>query len=67
MSTTAMVKLWGSTIGAVTLDANASIATFEYDAAFQSSGIEVAPLMMPLSSRLYSFPSLQLDIVDPDF
>ena len=61
MSTTAMVKLWGSTIGAVTLDANASIATFEYDAAFKSSGIEVAPLMMPLSSRLYSFPSLQLE------
>ena len=56
-----MVKLWGSTIGAVTLDANASIATFEYDAAFKSSGIEVAPLMMPLSSRLYSFPSLQLE------
>ncbi len=61
MSSTAMVKLWGSTIGAVTLDANVSIATFEYDSAFQSSGIEVAPLMMPLSSRLYSFPSLQLE------
>ena len=61
MSMTAKVKLWGSTIGAVTLDANTSIATFEYDAAFQSSGIEVAPLMMPLSGRLYSFPSLQLE------
>ena len=61
MSMTAKVKLWGSTIGAVTLDANTSIATFEYDAAFQSSGIGVAPLMMPLSSRLYSFPSLQLE------
>ena len=61
MSMTAKVKLWGSTIGAVTLDANTSIATFEHDAAFQSSGIEVAPLMMPLSGRLYSFPSLQLE------
>ena len=26
-----------------------------------NSGIEVAPLMMSLSSRLYSFPSLQLE------
>ncbi len=58
MSTTAMVKLWGRTIGAVSLEDNAATATFEYDSAFQSSGIEVAPLMMPLSGRLYSFPVL---------
>ena len=59
MSTTAMVKLWGRTIGAVSLDDDATVATFEYDSAFASSGIELAPLMMPLSSRLYSFPSLR--------
>ncbi|NTV98426.1 MAG: type II toxin-antitoxin system HipA family toxin [Chlorobiaceae bacterium] len=58
MSTTAMVKLWGRTIGAVSLEDNAATATFEYDPAFTRSGIEVAPLMMPLSRRLYSFPSL---------
>jgi serine/threonine-protein kinase HipA len=58
MSTTAMVNLWGRTIGAVSLDDEAATATFEYDSAFTGSGIEVAPLMMPLSSRLYSFPSL---------
>jgi len=61
MSKTAMVNLWGRTIGAVSLADDAATATFEYDAAFQSSGIEVAPLMMPLSSRLYSYPSLQLE------
>jgi len=59
MSTTAMVKLWGRTIGAVFLDDGAGTATFEYDLVFTSSGIEVAPLMMPLSRRIYSFPSLQ--------
>ena len=59
MSTTAKVNLWGRTIGAVSLEDEAATATFEYDPAFISSGIEVAPLMMPLSSRLYSFPSLQ--------
>ncbi|MDP3480463.1 MAG: HipA domain-containing protein [Desulfoprunum sp.] len=59
MSTTAKVNLWGRTIGAVSREDDAATATFEYDRAFISSGIEVAPLMMPLSSRLYSFPSLQ--------
>lgn len=58
MSTTAMVNLWGRTIGAVSLEDNATVATFEYEPAFTGSGIELAPLMMPLSSRLYSFPAL---------
>lgn len=59
MSTTAAVKLWGSTIGAVALEDDAETATFEYDADFAGSGIKVAPLMMPPSSRLYSFPTLR--------
>ena len=59
MSTAAEVKLWGRTIGAVSLEDGAAAATFEYDPAFITSGIEVAPLMMPLSSRLYSFPTLR--------
>ncbi len=45
-------------IGAVSLEDKTATATFEYDRAFIRSGIEVAPLMMPLSSRLYSFPAL---------
>jgi serine/threonine-protein kinase HipA len=59
VSWAAKVNLWGRTIGAVALEDGAATATFEYDRAFINSGIEVAPLMMPLSSRLYSFPSLQ--------
>jgi serine/threonine-protein kinase HipA len=59
MSTTATVKLWGRTIGAVSLEDGAATAAFEYDPAFSKSGIEVAPLTMPLSRRLYSFPSLR--------
>ena len=58
MSTQAEVRLWGSTIGAVALVEGAQAATFEYAPAFAKSGIEVSPLMMPLSSRLYSFPEL---------
>jgi len=58
MTTLAEVKLWGKTIGAVSLDDGSSIADFEYDPHFVASGIEVAPLMMPLSNRVYRFPAL---------
>jgi serine/threonine-protein kinase HipA len=58
MSTYAEVKLWGRTIGAVALEDNRNIAVFEYDPVFARSGIEIAPLMMPLTERVYSFPSL---------
>jgi len=56
--TVAEVKLWGRTIGAVSWDDEAAYAHFEYDQTFQDSGIEVAPLTMPLSDRIYSFPAL---------
>lgn len=61
MSTVAEVRLWGSVIGAVAIEDEEETATFEYDRAFASSGIEVAPLMMPLSERLYTFPSLRAE------
>ena len=61
MSTVAEVKLWGRTIGAVALEDGATTATFEYDPAFAGSGIEVAPLTMPLSERLYTFSSLPFE------
>jgi serine/threonine-protein kinase HipA len=58
MSTVAEVLLWGSTIGAVSVDGPGAVAAFEYTAAFRQSGIEVAPLMMPLAAQIYSFPQL---------
>lgn len=59
MATVAEVVLWGRTIGAVMLEEGAETALFEYDAAFTRSGIEIAPLMMPLSQQIYSFPALR--------
>ncbi len=59
MSTVAEVRLWGSSIGAVSVNGPGEIATFEYAAAFCRSGIEVAPLMMPLAGQMYSFPDLR--------
>lgn len=56
---TAEVWLWNRRIGAVTLPAGERFASFEYDPAFQRSGIELSPLTMPLGSAVYRFPALQ--------
>ncbi len=58
MSSIAEVRLWGRTIGAVSLDDDKEVAAFEYAPAFARSGIEISPLMMPLSNRVYAFPEL---------
>ena len=54
----AEVRLWGKTIGAVDWDNEKNIAHFEYEPSFIKSGIEVSPIHMPLSSQIYSFPTL---------
>lgn len=58
MSSIAEVRLWGRTIGAVTLGDGDDVAAFQYDPAFARSGIEIAPLVMPLAERVYTFPEL---------
>ena len=56
--TFAEVTLWGTKIGTVALPDNSNIATFRYDRDFLSSGIELSPITMPLSTRQYSFAGL---------
>jgi serine/threonine-protein kinase HipA len=58
MTSWAEVRLWGRVIGAVSLEQGDAVAAFEYDRAFAGSGIEIAPLTMPLSTRIYRFPEL---------
>jgi serine/threonine-protein kinase HipA len=59
--TVAAVTLWGSRIGAVSIAEGARNATFQYDPAFVRSGIELAPVRMPLRNQPYSFPGLPED------
>jgi serine/threonine-protein kinase HipA len=59
--TAAAVTLWGSRIAAVSVEAGARYATFQYDPAFARSGIEIAPIQMALRTRPYSFPGLPED------
>lgn len=58
MATVAEVRLWGRRIAAVSFEEATGIAAFQYDPAFVPSGIEVSPIVMPLSSRIYIFPDL---------
>ena len=58
MVDTARVLLWGSDIGAVTWLDDRAIGVFQYTPEFAESGIEVAPLVMPLRVAPYEFPAL---------
>lgn len=61
MSTVAAVNLWGSRIGAVSLDDGTDVAVFQYEPEFATGGVEVSPLVMPLRVEPYTFPGLDRD------
>ncbi len=52
------VNLWGRRIGAVSLLEGEPAAVFQYEPEFARSGIQLAPLTMPLRPEPYSFPAL---------
>jgi serine/threonine-protein kinase HipA len=54
----AKINLWGSQIGAVTWVEDRQVGVFQYDPDFLRSGIQLAPLKMPLTDTPYSFPGL---------
>jgi len=57
------VYLWGKFVGAVALDPKLGYYAFAYDKAFGRSGIEIAPLHMPLNDNeeIYIFTELSPD------
>lgn len=57
MVTIADVYLWGQKVGTVLWDDRRRCASFEYTPEFTRSGLEIAPLMMPLQQKVYSFPN----------
>ena len=56
--TVAEVRLWGRMIGAVSVAGPGQVAAFQYTPEFRRSGIQVAPIEMPLADRIYTFPQL---------
>ena len=62
MITTAFVKIWGETVGAVAWNAESGLASFEYDPKFINTKTDLAPLKMPIINsmkRIFSFPELR--------
>jgi serine/threonine-protein kinase HipA len=62
MVTTAFVKIWGETIGAVAWNTETGLASFEYDSKFINTKSDLAPLKMPIANsnkRIFSFPELR--------
>lgn len=62
MITTAFVKIWGETVGAVAWNTETGVASFEYDPKFIASKSDLAPLKMPITNsnkRIFSFPELR--------
>jgi serine/threonine-protein kinase HipA len=58
MTSIAEVRLWGTRIGAVALRDGEEVAEFQYDPGFLASGIQLAPIAMPLRAAPYRFPAL---------
>ncbi len=63
---TAIVKLWGDTVGAVAWLDDREYAIFEYDKDFLKKGLDVSPIMMSLNDARtgdgkFSFSSLNKD------
>lgn len=52
------VRYHSHTVGAVSFDTATGLGAFEYTPEFISRGIELSPIHMPLSSRIYTFPNL---------
>ncbi len=52
------VLLWGSVAGALYWDSARSLGYFEYAPAFLGAPVEIAPLTMPRSAGIFSFPEL---------
>ena len=62
MITTAFVKIWGETVGAVAWNTETGFASFEYDSKFINTKSDLAPLKMPIANsnkRIFSFPELR--------
>lgn len=59
----ANVMLWGAKVGVVLWDQEAEVASFEYTPEFVQTGLEIAPIHMPLAvGKTYEFRGLNRDV-----
>ena len=48
-------------VGAVSFDTEKGLGSFEYDPGFIKKSVELSPIKMPLSNRIYNFPELDFN------
>ena len=48
-------------VGAVSFDTEKGLGSFEYDPSFVKKGVELSPIKMPLSNRIYRFSELDFN------
>ena len=63
MVTAALVNLWGQLVGAVAWQEEEGYASFEFDPSFLKQGLDMAPVIMPISTLpqgqgIFNFPAL---------
>lgn len=61
MENLAEIRLWGRQVGALAYDPTNGLSTFEFAPKWRDSGVEIAPLHMPLAPTRYQFPGLNFD------
>ena len=52
------MEIWGRTVGALSYDEDTGLCAFQYDPSWISTAIELSPVKLPLSDRVYQFPAL---------
>jgi serine/threonine-protein kinase HipA len=58
MVTSAFIKLWGKTVGAIAWDPREGFANFEYANQIDPEKLPIAPIKMP-AKQIYGFPELR--------
>ena len=61
MVRTAIIKIWGKTVGAILWDEQQNLGVFEYHDSFITSGWNLSPVLLPMEARskVFSFPELR--------
>tara|TARA_B110001469_G_C9647269_1_gene327838 strand:+ start:668 stop:1975 length:1308 start_codon:yes stop_codon:yes gene_type:complete len=61
MVRTAIVKIWGKTVGAILWDEQQRLGVFEYHDSFLASEWNLSPIVLPMDdrSKVFSFPELR--------
>lgn len=62
MITTAFINLWGQRVGAIAWNSDTGLGSFEFDPSFLKTGIDPAPLKMPIAraeKKIFMFPELR--------